>query len=89
MKRLAINPKRVLYILLGLALLQLIAYMLVAYLKPGSLYVNGFWDLLNIDQEASVQTWYSQFLFLVPAILMAWLAAISNETRDRWYWGGL
>jgi len=88
-KKIVLNPKKILIALLVLALVQLVVYLLVAHLKPGSMYVQGFWDLLNMDQEMSIQTWYSQILFLLPATIMAWLAFSSTETKNKLYWGSL
>lgn len=61
-------------------------YITIATLKPEGILVEGVWGLFNMDRELSIPTWYSQFLFLLPASLMGWLAYVSDKKKDRVYW---
>lgn len=87
MDKISFQPKRILKWLIIIAIVQFITYIAVAALKPEAVVVEGIWGLFNMDRELSIPTWYSQFLFLLPATLMAWLAYTTEQKKNRVYWG--
>ncbi|WP_052090439.1 MULTISPECIES: hypothetical protein [Modestobacter] len=89
-----IRPRRLLVVLAGVSLL-LGAVSLVLNLvvlgadTPGQLAAgmrSGVLDLLSVNREANLPTWFSSALLLAAAASAAGVAAWAHRTRDRWRW---
>lgn len=89
-----IRPRRLLVVLAGVSLLlgavSLVLNLLVLGADtPGQRAAgmqSGALDLLSVNQEANLPTWFSSALLLGAAASAAGVAAWAHRTRDRWRW---
>jgi hypothetical protein len=72
-------------VLLGAVSLTLNLVVLHAADTPGQL-VAGMLDLLSVNREGNLPTWFSSALLLAAAASAAGVGAWAHRTRDRWRW---
>lgn len=80
-----ISPKKIAIVLAGVITLLTIFSIVGAFGKyyyfNGSL--QGLVRLFNMEEEASVPTWYAAFSLLACAALLGWIALGSQQTEAR------
>lgn len=89
----SVSPRRVfrvlLGIVLGLCLANLAAQFARYFLGRGALW--GFTRVVDLDYENTIPAWYSSVALLLCSVLLAMIAAVKRQQRDRFknHWAGL
>lgn len=92
-----INPRRIAFLLGGLAIYFAAQSLLSEYLSErvlDSTYHHTLImaiDLFSVNLEKAVPTWYAVLLLFMASVLLAFIATAKRASRDRWtpYWVGL
>lgn len=81
---------RILLLVVGFLVLASTLGQLMAH-QYGDPYLKGFVPLFYLDGEANIPTWYSAFVLLAAASLLALISLHSRSCEDpnSRYWGGM
>ncbi|MDR0887421.1 MAG: hypothetical protein LBM97_01900 [Candidatus Nomurabacteria bacterium] len=86
-----LNPKKLLFILLGVSLTFGIIFLITQQFYNSNISGDLIWllQVFNIDNEVSLPTWYSTILLFISALGLAYIAMTNKDQKSTKYWWGL
>ena len=88
--RLTVHPRALLVLLLPVAVVLVLVSLvatLVGLASPGGAPFEGYerlMDVVSVDEETTVPSWFSASLLLLCALLLLDVARTARARRDRW-----